>query len=204
MVKQLLAAGASPDIAAPGGIRPLHLACAGAITTSSTRSKICLAHFYDQQQLWKKAGPGSSPIVKLLLAAGADQTSRTASGATGLHIAANSGSADVVADLLESSEDVDPDDDGAYNCKYGLEDAAAAGRHLLAAAMIVTVFKVQVSLFGMVIAFNLLVPYVEVCRLGSGHIQHQSRTGRKALTQLTETPGCSILPSYSMFVVALH
>jgi hypothetical protein len=55
--------------------------------------------------------------VKLLLAAGADQTSRTASGATGLHIAANSGSADVIADLLESSEDVDPDDDGAYNCE---------------------------------------------------------------------------------------
>lgn len=117
MVKQLLDAGASADIAAPGGMRPLHLACAGPVMTSSTRSKICLAHFYDQQQLWKKAGPGSSPIVKLLLAAGADQTSRTASGATGLHIAANSGSADVVADLLESSEDVDPDDDGAYNCK---------------------------------------------------------------------------------------
>lgn len=172
-MKQLLDAGAAPDIAAPGGVRPLHLACAGPITTSSTRSKICLAHFYDQQQLWKKAGPGSSDIVKLLLAAGAgpsagstcsavcicpvllpvqylscvrlvtlgclvtfvdstmcccclcteilaagaDQASRTASGATGLHIAANSGSADVIADLLESSEDLDPDDDGAYNCK---------------------------------------------------------------------------------------
>jgi hypothetical protein len=113
-------AGASPDIAAPGGIRPLHLACAGPITTSSTRSKVCLSHFYDQQQLWKKAGAGSSAIVKLLLASGADQTSRTASGATGLHIAANSGSADVVADLLESSEDVDPDDDGAYNCESRL------------------------------------------------------------------------------------
>lgn len=70
MVKQLLDAGAAADIAAPGGIRPLHLACAGPITTASTRSKICLAHFYDQQQLWKKAGPGSSAIVKLLLAAG--------------------------------------------------------------------------------------------------------------------------------------
>jgi hypothetical protein len=112
------AAGASPDIAAPGGLRPLHIACAGPIITSSARSKVCLSHFYDQQQLWKKAGPGSSPIVKLLLASGADQTSRTASGATGLHIAANSGSADVIADLLESSEDVDPDDDGAYNCEF--------------------------------------------------------------------------------------
>lgn len=70
MVKQLLDAGAAADIAAPGGIRPLHLACAGPITTASTRSKICLAHFYDQQQLWKKAGPGSSAVVKLLLAAG--------------------------------------------------------------------------------------------------------------------------------------
>jgi hypothetical protein len=70
MVRQLLDAGAAADIAAPGGIRPLHLACAGPITTASTRSKICLAHFYDQQQLWKKAGPGSSAIVKLLLAAG--------------------------------------------------------------------------------------------------------------------------------------
>lgn len=50
-------------------------------------------------------------------AAGADQASRTASGATGLHIAANSGSVDVIADLLESSEDLDPDDDGAYNCE---------------------------------------------------------------------------------------
>jgi ankyrin repeat protein len=49
--------------------------------------------------------------------AGADQASRTASGATGLHIAANSGSADIIADLLESSEDLDPDDDGAYNCE---------------------------------------------------------------------------------------
>jgi hypothetical protein len=70
MVQQLLDAGAAADIAAPGGIRPLHLACAGPITTASTRSKICLAHFYDQQQLWKKAGPGNSFIVKLLLAAG--------------------------------------------------------------------------------------------------------------------------------------
>lgn len=70
LVKQLLDAGAAPDIAAPGGVRPLHLACAGPIVTASTRSKICLAHFYDQQQLWKKAGPGSSAIVKLLLAAG--------------------------------------------------------------------------------------------------------------------------------------
>jgi hypothetical protein len=51
------------------------------------------------------------------LCAGADQASRTASGATGLHIAANSGSADIIADLLESSEDLDPDDDGAYNCE---------------------------------------------------------------------------------------
>jgi hypothetical protein len=159
MVRQLLDAGAASDLAAPGGVRPLHLATAGPITTASTRSKICLAHFYDQQQLWKKAGPGSSAIVKLLLAAGglgvwvlrrslraalpdcwlvhpwrshthaattmprlprppgADQSSRTASGATGLHIAANSGSADVIADLLESSEDLDPDDDGAYNCE---------------------------------------------------------------------------------------
>lgn len=117
MVKQLLDAGASPDTAAPGGVRPLHLACSGPLTTASTRSKICLAHFYDQQQLWKKAGRSSSAIVKLLLAAGADPASRTASGATGLHIAANSGSADVIGDLLESSEDLDPDDDGAYNCE---------------------------------------------------------------------------------------
>lgn len=70
LVQQLLDAGAAADIAAPGGIRPLHLACAGPITTASTRSKICLAHFYDQQQLWKKAGPGNSFIVKVLLAAG--------------------------------------------------------------------------------------------------------------------------------------
>jgi ankyrin repeat protein len=52
-----------------------------------------------------------------LLSAGSDQASRTASGATGLHVAANSGSADIIADLLDCSEDLDPDDDGAYNCK---------------------------------------------------------------------------------------
>ncbi len=35
--------GASPDVAAPGGVRPLHIACAGQLTSSSMRSKVsCL------------------------------------------------------------------------------------------------------------------------------------------------------------------
>lgn len=63
------------------------------------------------------------------LCAGADQASRTASGATGLHIAANSGSADIIADLLESSEDLDPDDDGAYNCESHCTVILNCGMH---------------------------------------------------------------------------
>jgi hypothetical protein len=34
------------------------------------------------------------------------------------NVTKNSGSAYVIADLLESSEGVDPDDDGAYNCEW--------------------------------------------------------------------------------------
>jgi len=86
----------------PGGFSLLHMACADKTlyATAHTALSLMMGGFYHQQRLWGTQGPGSAAVVKLLLAAGADPSARTASEASALHIAACSNSADIIRQLV--------------------------------------------------------------------------------------------------------